>query len=143
MRTFFAAIVVLLGSVYVSSTSCNYYNPHAQGERLYLTHCAACHMDDGKGLRDLIPSLHESAFLTRENIHFTGCLIRYGIKRPDPLDPSQEIFPMPPLPDLSETEISNILNYIGNHFDNEAGYTNPVKLRETLSDCPNRAPRQY
>ena len=123
-------------------TACE-FNPHRQGQWLYETHCANCHMEDGTGLGNIIPSLHQSAHLSRKTIHQTSCLIRYGIRIQDPLNPKEEIYPMPPLPDLNKTEIANILNYIGNHFGNTAGYINPIELKETLEECPNKRPRQW
>ena len=30
---------------------------NSAGQRLYTTHCANCHMDNGQGLRQLIPPL--------------------------------------------------------------------------------------
>jgi hypothetical protein len=100
-------------------------------------------MEDGKGLRGLIPDLNQSPLLTASGIYSVACLIRYGIKQPDPFDSTFINYPMPPLYDLSETEITNILNYIGNHFGNSADYINPIKLKETLSDCPNAEKRKW
>ena len=136
-------IVVILGIAYISSLSSCDYNPHRQGEWLYSQHCQSCHMADGKGLGELIPTLNESPWLTTANIHSVACLIRFGIKKPDPFDSTVVTYPMPPLYDLSETEITNILNYIGNHFGNSAGYINPVKLKEALSSCPNEEARKW
>lgn len=100
-------------------------------------------MADGKGLGELIPSLNSSHWLTSENIYSVACLIRFGIKKPDPFDSTIITYPMPPLYDLSEAEITNILNYIGNHFGNSAAYINPIKLKETLSNCPNEESRKW
>lgn len=137
-----SGLFIGLSLTYFTAVSCN-FNPYSQGELLYRIHCASCHMEDGSGLRDLIPTLHQSPFLTGEQIHSTACLIRFGIKKPDPLDPEVETYPMPPLHHLTETEITNILNYIGNHFGNQSGYVNPIKLQENLDHCPNAVPRKY
>ncbi|TVR84207.1 MAG: cytochrome c [Saprospirales bacterium] len=140
------AIFLLLSGIFALlisiNTACE-FNPHRQGQWLYESHCANCHMEDGTGLANIIPSLHQSPLLRNETIHQTACLIRYGIRTPDPLNPEEEIYPMPPIPDLSKTEISNILNYIGNHFDNRAGYINPVELNSILSQCPNATERKW
>lgn len=134
--------VILLTSYFYSLSACD-YNPYRQGEWLYTQHCGSCHMVDGAGLRGLIPSLKESAWLTSGNIHSVACLIRFGIKKPDPFDSTITTYPMPPIHDLSEIEITNILNYIGNHFGNSSGYVNPNILRETLLDCPNKEARKF
>lgn len=118
--------------------SCD-FNPHLQGKWLYDSNCASCHMEDGSGLRELIPSMVKSPYLTENNIYSVACMIRYGIKKPDPLNPEIEVWVMPPLPELTNTEIANILNYIGNHFENSATYVHPTTLDSTLENCPNEA----
>ena len=141
-KFFICSIIAIFFLIIYSSVSCN-YNPHRQGEWLYNTHCASCHIEDGSGLRELIPGLKQSPWLTPSAIHSVSCIIRYGIKRPDPFDSTIMIYPMPPLYDLTDIEITNILNYIGNHFGNTAGYINPIKLKEVLSDCPNAEERKW
>ncbi|TVR87592.1 MAG: cytochrome c [Saprospirales bacterium] len=135
-------MALIIGAFTIFHSSCD-FNPHRHGEWLFEIHCANCHMADGTGLGELIPDLWESPYLQKTTIHEAACLIRYGIKTPDPLDPDLKIYPMPPNYELTESEIANILNYIGNSFGNEGGYINPTTLKEVLSDCPNAEDRQW
>jgi len=80
--------------------------PYKQGETLYRVHCENCHMEDGSGLVELIPSLGSSVML-KSDPETLICLIRNGI----PMNPStgQE---MPGNKLLNEVELANLSNYL-------------------------------
>jgi len=61
-------------------------------------------MDDGKGFAKLYPSLQSESMLAKS--HEFPCIIRNGI-----ID-STSLIKMLPMPQLSEVEITNIINYI-------------------------------
>ena len=102
-------------------------NPYREGERLYKTNCANCHMEDGKGLHALIPPLAGSDYLKnhREKL---PCLVKYGIR--DTIVVNGKVFAeqMPGVATLSEIQIVNILNFVGNEWGNE---NKPFRLEET------------
>ena len=102
-------------------------NPYREGERLYKTHCANCHMEDGAGLHALIPPLAGSDYLKnhREKL---PCLVKYGIR--DTIVVNGKVFAeqMPGVATLSEIQIVNILNFVGNEWGNE---NKPFRLEET------------
>ncbi|NNL93039.1 MAG: c-type cytochrome, partial [Saprospiraceae bacterium] len=57
--------------------SCNYVN-YQQGQDLYKTNCATCHMPDGSGVNELYPSLNnldQNSF----NLSEMPCIIRNGL----------------------------------------------------------------
>ena len=84
------------------------------GERLYIKHCADCHMDDGSGVAQLYPRLKKQSL--NNEIERIPCLIRYGS------NDSNSLIQMIPIENLSEVEITNILNYLlndMNHFEKE------------------------
>src|SRR5437899_10512109 len=51
---------------------------YTEGMYLYKNHCQSCHMEDGKGLGDLIPPLAKADFLLK-NKDRLSCIIRKGI----------------------------------------------------------------
>src|SRR5687768_14899730 len=57
-------------------TQC-FTNRESEGQQLYVQQCANCHMDDGSGLRGLIPPLAGSDYLVRHREQL-ACLIRHG-----------------------------------------------------------------
>ena len=89
-----------------STIGCN-QNPYQQGQVLYDYHCAGCHSSDGSGLAKLIPAL-DSATLKLGDPAKLICLIKNGIPM-DSLTRQQ----MPPNQKLTETEFTNLINYLG------------------------------
>jgi mono/diheme cytochrome c family protein len=110
-------------------------NPYQQGQNLYTVFCANCHMDDGTGLEGLIPPLANSDWL-RERQKEVACLIRYGIQ--DTLTVNGERYgqPMAGIDRLTDTEITNIVNYINHAWGNRDGVVKFEDLRDQLEQCP-------
>lgn len=113
-------------------------NPYQQGERLYLYHCANCHMEDGSGLEGLIPPLAQSDFLQHypEQI---ACIIRYGLA--DSIVVNGKVYKdqqMEGIPDLNHFEITNIINYIHHAWDNGLGVKNVLDVQRELENCKQR-----
>ena len=98
-----------------------------QGHNLYDQHCANCHMEDGSGLRGLIPPLAGADFLA-ENPRQTVRGIRYGMEGPLIVNGVTYNEPMPGNRELSEFQIVNIVNYINSAWGNDYP---PVTVRDT------------
>ena len=105
-----------------------------QGKILYQGHCANCHMDNGKGLRSLIPPLAGVNYFG-ENRAMIACIIRNGLK--DTIFIDDKIFSeeMLPIPTLNEAEITNIINYINQAWHNDLGYVQLNEVKEALQKC--------
>lgn len=90
---------------------------YQSGERIYKKTCANCHMDHGEGLGALIPPLAGSDYLAqhRDNL---PCIVRYGLE--DTIYVKGKMYgeKMYGLPDLSEIQITNILNYVNSSWGN-------------------------
>jgi mono/diheme cytochrome c family protein len=109
-------------------------NRYKQGERLYQYYCMSCHMEDGEGLQRLIPPLNNSSFIP-ENRELLPCIIKYGIDRPIVVNEKQFREPMAGIKDLTETEITNILNYIFTNWDNEFPTIKLQEVMDALENC--------
>lgn len=78
------------------------------GARLYQKHCANCHMDDGTGLKKLIPALTDSKLIERGGQEL-ACLIIQGVP-PKPL----ASYPagMPAFGQLNPAELRALLKFL-------------------------------
>lgn len=112
-------------------------NPYRQGKALYQANCASCHMDDGSGLRALIPPLNQPDDLEAKRDDFP-CVIRYGKQGPIRVGGKRYDQVMAGHPELSVTQISNIINYVRNAWGNELGYYPPDSVRSALKRCSGR-----
>ena len=130
---FILAAIALSGIAifaYIVFTGAN-QNP---GEVVYQKLCANCHMDEGEGLRNLIPSLADSDYL-RQNQAELPCLILNGISGTLIVNGREFNFPMPDNYMLSDHEMTNLINYINNAWDNDYGRVNIKEVRQTLHFC--------
>ncbi|MDX1683957.1 MAG: cytochrome c [Saprospiraceae bacterium] len=97
-----------------------------QGKLLYESRCANCHMSDGSGLGMAIPPLSADKIVALDLE--IACLIRTGVD-------ANSLIPMPAQKDLTETEITNILNYLRSEFTDIKSFYKPTDVAETLIDC--------
>ncbi|MCB9040325.1 MAG: cytochrome c [Lewinellaceae bacterium] len=110
--------------------------PHRQGEILYQNFCANCHMDDGSGLAGNIPPLAQSDYVA-QNQGRLACIIRYGMEGEVVVNGKMYLNPMAGIPQLSEFEIANIINFINQAWGNDYGYLPLKAVREGLEGCEN------
>ncbi len=109
-------------------------NPYQQGQILYQNFCANCHMDDGSGLAGNIPPLAQADYV-RENQDKLACIIRYGMEGEIVVNGTSYNNPMEGIPQLTEFEIANVINYINHAWGNDYGYVPMQDIRAALEDC--------
>lgn len=93
---------------------------HQQGRNLYQTHCSNCHMEDGGGLRQLIPPLAGADYLKQNPAAVVQGIV-YGMKGPLIVNGISYNHPMPGNKELTEFQIVNIVNYINQAWGNNYG----------------------
>ncbi len=116
-------------------------NTYKQGKILYTRYCANCHMENGEGLKGLIPPLSKSDYLLAHRAELPCILLRgqkgklvvngveYG---------NQEMLPVKRLTGdpLTDFEMANILNYISTSMENKEKIWTIDEIREGLKACP-------
>lgn len=130
-------IIALLSATCLLCLYCQ-DNPYRQGEILYNNFCANCHMENGAGLEGLIPPLAEADWI-RENQDQLACVIRHGMQGPIEVNGRTYNEEMPGVPQLSEFEIANVINYINHAWNNDFGYVSYEKVKSTVDNCPAAA----
>jgi mono/diheme cytochrome c family protein len=110
-------------------------NPYPQGKVLYENFCANCHMEDGTGLKTLIPPLAGADFLAKHQEKLP-CIIRKGMKGEIVVNDETYNNEMPGSPALTEFEITNVINYINHAWGNDYGVVKHLSVREALEECP-------
>lgn len=128
------ALLLLLPLIGVMiNSSCN-SEPYPQGKILYENFCQNCHMENGSGLEGLIPPVVGSDYV-RDNIAGVACIIRYGEEESMVVNGRRYTQPMPASPQLSDFEITNIINYVRHAWSNDYGYVTLEEVREALEAC--------
>lgn len=106
--------------------------PYAQGEYLYKTQCANCHMADGAGLGAVVPALFN---ITTANAQQTVCTILKGRRDTIWSEQSFLVKEMPAFKNLTATEIANILNYINHAWTEDFRECSILEVQGYVSAC--------
>jgi cytochrome c len=122
-------------SIFLLFVQCDDGNPYKQGKILYTNFCANCHMEDGSGLKGLIPPLAKSDYLATHRGELV-CVIRKGQKGQivvNGVEYGQQ--EMLAIPKLSDFEITNVLNFISQEWGNQQPTWTVEEVREGLKKC--------
>ena len=98
----------------------------ARGKEIYTAQCMSCHMEQGEGIEDVYPPLAKSDYLMADKrrsienvLHgLTGEIIVNGKK----YDMEMTAF------DLSDQDVSDVLNYIRNSWGNKGEPVTPEEV---------------
>lgn len=104
-----------------------------EGKELYETHCSNCHGLKFEGLVKLYPALSGEKIRDYSRSEMV-CLIIKGRKTKSEDNFKSE---MPPFDKLSEIQICNILNYLGNHFGANTNYF-PSEIQDIRLKCSDQ-----
>ncbi len=124
---------VLIGMLLLFQTNCS-NKRYEHGEILYQNFCANCHMEDGTGLVGNIPPLAGADYLAKEREKL-ACIIRYGIKEEIVVNGRRYTQAMEGIEQLSEAEITNVINYINTAWGNDLPFMPITEVQESLKNC--------
>lgn len=108
---------------------------YSDGKFLYETHCLGCHQADGQPVGLLIPPLAGSDFLIKEKDRI-ACIVKYGLNE-EPIEVNGVKYNglMYGVKDLTDIEVTNVINYINNAWGNDNGFTQLEEVQKALEKC--------
>ncbi len=92
----------------------------AAGQALFAGTCSTCHQADGKGMAGVFPPLAGSDYLAKGNAALIGVVLN-GLTGPVTVNGQDYNSVMPPMSQLTDDEIANILTYVQNSWGNAGG----------------------
>ncbi|MBT6804279.1 MAG: c-type cytochrome [Verrucomicrobia bacterium] len=103
-----------------------------QGKALYQQICAGCHGTDGEGLKAVAPPLKRSEWVRGSSARLIR-IVLHGMQGPlhvmgKRYEPPEILTEMPPLSVLEDSQLSSILNFIRNEWEEHAGWIMPVDV---------------
>ena len=128
-------LAVALGLLSLSTLTQCFTNQQNEGQRLYAANCQSCHMEDGSGLRSLIPPLAGADYLQQHRQQMP-CLTRHGVEGPMVVNDIEYNRAMPGAENLGADEITNLLNYIQTSFGNSNERYTIQEVEKLLEACP-------
>lgn len=91
-------------------------------------------MEDGSGLKGLIPPLAKADFL-KDNQAQISCIIKNGIKGAITVNGRVYDTEMAGIQSLNEVQINNVINYINHAWGNDFGDSNVADVTARLEEC--------
>jgi nitrite reductase (NO-forming) len=88
------------------------------GESLFAGTCATCHQPDGKGLPGVFPPLAKSDYLAKDPKKGAG-IVLHGLSGKVTVNGQEYNSMMPPMANLNDDAIANILTYVHNSWGND------------------------
>jgi len=92
----------------------------AAGQVLFKGTCSVCHQDNGQGLPDVFPPLAQSDYLLKNPKRGIEIALN-GLTGPVTVNGKAFNSVMPPMSQLNDDEIANILTYVLNSWGNDGG----------------------
>ncbi len=83
----------------------------AAGEALFAGTCSTCHQPDGAGLANVFPPLAASDYLNADVDRAVGVVLN-GLAGPITVNGTEWTSVMPPMSQLNDDEVANILTYV-------------------------------
>ncbi|HEX7647800.1 MAG TPA: copper-containing nitrite reductase [Noviherbaspirillum sp.] len=90
------------------------------GGALFLGTCSVCHQGSGEGLPGVFPPLAKSDFLNADPKRAIG-IVLHGLSGKVAVNGKEYDSVMPPMNQLNDDEVANILTYVLNSWDNKGG----------------------
>jgi nitrite reductase (NO-forming) len=92
----------------------------AAGQVLFKGTCSVCHQDNGAGIPDVFPPLVKSDYLNQDPKRAIAVALN-GLTGKITVNGKTYDSVMPPMSQLNDDEIANILTYVLNSWDNSGG----------------------
>jgi nitrite reductase (NO-forming) len=98
------------------------------GAVLFKGTCSACHQDTGAGIANVFPPLARSDYLLANRKRAIGIALN-GLTGPVTVNGASYNSVMPPMSQLNDDEIANILTYALNSWGNDGGVVNSAEVK--------------
>jgi nitrite reductase (NO-forming) len=99
------------------------------GETLFAGTCSVCHQSTGEGLPGIFPPLAKSDYLAKDKRHAIEIVLN-GLSGPVTVNGKAFNSVMPPMSQLNDDEVANILTYVHNSWGNPGGKVTAEEVAE-------------
>jgi nitrite reductase (NO-forming) len=107
----------------------------AAGRALFNGTCSVCHQDNGEGLPNVFPPLAKSDFLLADRARAIATVLN-GRSGPVTVNGNTFNSVMPPMSQLNDDEIANILTYVLNSWGNNGGHVTAAEVAQVRKATP-------
>src|SRR3954463_12804434 len=108
------------------------------GQALFAGTCSVCHQANGAGLPGVFPPLAKSDFLAAD-LKRAVAVVLNGLTGPVTVNAQQYNSVMPPMTQLNDDEVANILTYVLNSWGNPGGSVSKDDVKKARADAAGAA----
>jgi nitrite reductase (NO-forming) len=105
------------------------------GGALFNGACSVCHQANGQGLEGIFPPLAKSDFLAADKDRAIGVVLN-GLTGPVAVNGKVYNSVMPPMSQLADDEVANLLTYVGNSWGNSTGAFSAEQVAKVRASTP-------
>jgi nitrite reductase (NO-forming) len=109
------------------------------GDVLFNGTCSVCHQNNGRGLPGVFPPLAGSDFLMADKRRAIG-IVMNGLTGPVTVNGKTYNSVMPPMSQLADDEIANILTYVLNSWGNDDGTVSTEEVTQIREATKSERP---
>lgn len=123
------ALTVILFSAFTQKQkpSFNLKESIARGQEVYGSYCITCHMEKGEGIESVYPPLAKSDYLMADKKRSINTVLK-GLTGEIKVNGKTYNMDMTSF-DLTDQEVSDVLNYIRNSFGNKGEAVKPEEVK--------------
>lgn len=107
----------------------------AAGKAHFTGTCSVCHQDSGEGMPGVFPPLAKSDFLAKDPQAAIKIVLN-GLSGPITVNGKEYNSVMPPMSQLNNDEIANILTYVFNSWGNDDGHVTAEQVAKVRGETP-------
>lgn len=99
-----------------------------RGKDVYAANCLSCHQANGEGLSGVYPPLANSDHLAKDQLASIDILLK-GQNEEITVNGTKYNIPMAPVNYLTDQQIADVLNYMGNSWGNKFNPVTPAMVK--------------
>ena len=128
-RSIVATILIFIALLFVALMPGQKFDLEAsiaRGKDIYAIQCMSCHMENGEGVPDVFPPLAKSDYLMADKKRSIQQTLN-GVSGEITVNGKTYMGDMPPV-QLSDTEASDVLNFVRNSWGNKGEAVRPEEI---------------
>jgi nitrite reductase (NO-forming) len=114
----------------------------AAGKQLFTGTCSVCHQANGEGLPNVFPPLAKSDYLAADPKR-AMTIVTHGLTGKIKVNGHEYDSVMPPMAQLTDDEVANILTYVLNSWDNPGGQISKEEVAKARAEAVPAAPAEH
>jgi nitrite reductase (NO-forming) / hydroxylamine reductase len=99
-----------------------------RGKEVYSVNCSSCHQASGEGLQGVYPPLASSDHLAKDPQKLISIVLK-GQNEEITINGTKYSVPMAAFTQLTDKQVADVVNYIGNSWGNRLGSVTPEQVK--------------